>query len=132
VAEFYAASGSLLQKVRRLRNGVIHQGTSNGPIFVVEKGFAIGREQPLFKTFPEIWLKEHAYNENVYSLRPLIAHVAVNALHTCTLAAHALAKSLAFPPEVAPGYRVFIRAPHSSALLKAQAVLEGANPWWEP
>jgi len=134
IAKFYERSGSLLQRVRRLRDSVVHGGTreldQKGPVFVAEKGFATGCGDRLYEAFPDIWRDEYAVNSNVYSLRPLLAHLTLNVLQICSEAADVLSCCLRFPGPVAPGHRVFIRAPHNAALLKLQKVLQGGNPWW--
>jgi hypothetical protein len=129
LAAFYAESAPFLDEVRRLRNSVVHASNTTGPISIVEKGFVTDRRDRLCRTFPRVWSPEHAYNDNTYSLRPLLGYLADRTLRTCSDACAALAACVSFPPAVAPGYGVFIRTPHGAALMNARAALSG-DPWW--
>jgi hypothetical protein len=72
----------------------------------------------------------HAYNENLMSLLPLLAHVVLGTIETCNELVLAFGKQIALPPELAPGYRVFVRGPHNEALGWMRSVREGGSPWW--
>ncbi len=130
VAHAYQEVGEFVATVRRLRDGVVHQGKTTGPIYVVPRGFGVGRKEALARALPTVWKPEHAHNEHVLSLRPLLAHIALQALYSCNTLASAMLKSFAMPPALAPAHRVFYRMPHADALLRAQGVLGGVGGWW--
>lgn len=130
LAAFYEGLAPFLQDVRRMRDGIVHKGRSGGPIYVSDKGFAISPTEPLYHAVEHIWQDAHRLNENVVSLRPLLAHIALNVVYACNAAVAACSASVEFPAELAPGYRVFVRTEHGAALVRAQEVLRGASPWW--
>lgn len=129
IAEFYARTAVHLQHLRRLRDAVVHHGSSPGPIYLTERGFGVARDGRLAK-FVDDWTDVHKFNENIVSLRPILAHLAVRSLLACDEAATSITSCIAVGPPMAPGYRVFTRVEHGEALLRSEAVLHGADPWW--
>ncbi len=129
LAETYAAAGAFLKLLRELRDGIIHHGKDAPVVLTTERGFVIGRDKPGFASLP-IWKPEHAFNEHTVSLRPALAHLVVTALYTCNSFAESLARTIAFPPDIAPEHSIFIRAIHGEALIRAQDVLRGGPVWW--
>lgn len=130
IATAYAGVGTYLQRVRRLRDGVVHRGRTPGPIFLTSQGFGIDPAGPLAQTVPEIWTAGHSFSENVVSLRPLVSYVAVGALAACSSVTRALTSCIRLPPPLAPAHRVFMRTDHAQALHDAEAVLGGGEAWW--
>ncbi|MFI5297230.1 MAG: hypothetical protein ACHREM_03965 [Polyangiales bacterium] len=129
LASAYADAGAFLQVLRDLRDGVVHGGKEVPLVFVTDRGFGIPRNAPHFGRLP-IWKPEHAFNENVVSLKPALAHIVMSALRACNVFAEALAGSIQFPEDIAPDHQVFIRSVHGPAMLRVQAVLHGGSPWW--
>jgi hypothetical protein len=131
IAEFYAEAGTHLADLRAMRDAVVHHGSSAGTIFMTDRGFGIARDSRLANLVGE-WTELQRFNENVLSLRPALAHLAVGSLYVCEAATNSITSCIQVRPPIAPGYRVFTRAPHAPALLRAQEVLRGADPWWAP
>ena len=129
LATVYADAGAFLKVVRELRDGLIHHGKETPMVMTTDRGFVIGRLERGFDSLP-MWKPEHTYNENVVSLRPALAYLVVTTLYACNAFAGALESMFAFPPDLAPGHRLFIRSVHGEALVRAQAVLRGSSPWW--
>ncbi len=132
VAGAYAEVGGFLEGIRRLRDGIVHRGRSPGPIFLTPRGFGIGRHGALSKAAPEIWREHHVYNDNVVSLRPLLAHIADGSLRACSSVTSAFSSCIRLPGPLAPRHRVFLRADHAHTLHEARAVLAGGDAWWPP
>ena len=40
------------------------------------------------------------------------------------------ASVIQLPPEIAPGYHIYVRGPHTDALAEAVRIHNGASPWW--
>ena len=130
LAETYAAGGAFFKLVRELRDGIVHNGKDAPMVVTTERGFIIRRDSA-FAALP-IWKDEHSFNEQAVSLRPALAYIVVTTLNTCNAFAEALGQMFGFPPDLAPGHRLFVRSPHGRALLEVQEVLRGGSPWWGP
>jgi hypothetical protein len=128
VAEQYARYTPLFLALRSARDAIVHSGKSLDMIFSTEKGFCV---DPKIKPFSEFnWTEAHWYNPNIVSLYPWIAHIVFEALGACTDLMGAFAASIQLPPEIAPGYRVFLRDPSNTALLELNDVSDGKRVWW--
>jgi hypothetical protein len=42
----------------------------------------------------------------------------------------ALGRVIQLSPEIAPGYLVYVRGPHTDALVEVLKVHSGGSPWW--
>ncbi len=128
VAEQYINYAPFFLTLRSARDAIVHGGKSVDMIFSTEKGFCV---DPKIKPFSDFnWTEVHQYNENIVSLYPWVAHVAMHALGACTELLGTLAASIQLPREVAPGYRVFLRDPSNPALAELVEVSEGKRIWW--
>jgi len=128
LAEAYAAGGAFFSLLRGLRDGIVHGGREAPYAMTTDRGFIIRRDSA-FAALP-IWKDEHLFNEQAVSLRPALAYVVGTTLATCDTFAEALGRSFEFPPDLAPGYRLFIRSADGSALTALQQVRSGGSPWW--
>lgn len=130
LAAAYATSGPFLKLLKDLRDGIIHGGKDAPTVLVTERGFVVPTNDKALSSLP-MWRIEHAFNDHTVSLRPAIAHVVTTTLATCNAFADALVSMFAFPPDIAPEHRLFIRCQHGEALLTMQDVLEDGSPWWD-
>jgi len=74
---------------------------------------------------------EDFHNENVASLRPVLASAVCETIYACNAFGAAVSANIAFPADLAPGYRFFTRSYHNEAILHAQRVYRrDASPWW--
>jgi hypothetical protein len=129
LAALYAEAGPFLGTVRQLRDRVVHGGHDAPFVFCTPRGFAIDRAAPHFAALP-VWAPEHTYNENLVSLRPLLAHLILTTLYLCNGFGDALSRFIVLPDDIAPGYQVFLRSTHGAAMTRTQAVLRGGPAWW--
>ena len=51
-------------------------------------------------------------------------------IDACNCLVSAFASVIQFPPEIAPGYRVYVRGPQNDALLEVLRVHAGGAPGW--
>jgi hypothetical protein len=130
LAEQYANLGPFFSKLRDLRDRVVHGGSGFGVIFATERGFCVYPKTPPFSSF-EGWRPEHCFNENISSVLPWIADTILRTIDACNGLMTTLASIIKLPPEIAPGYRVFVRGPHNEALAEVLKVQSGGSPWWE-
>lgn len=129
LAEQYADIGPFFSHLREVRNNVIHGGSGFGHIFDTERGFCVNPKTSPFNLF-DGWRPEHYYNENLVSLLPWIAHTILQTIDACNKLTGVFASIILIPPEIAPGYSIFIRGPHNKALADLLKVNTGGTPWW--
>ncbi len=130
MAAFYERAGRYLTRLRGTRDAVVHGGRSTGPIFVTERGFGITHDGALARILRDEWQDDHKFNDNVVSLRPLLAHITVGCLYVCEEATNSVASCIGVLKPIAPGYHVFTRVQHAEALLRAQEISHGGDAWW--
>jgi len=129
LAEAYAATGPFFAQLRLVRDKVIHGGGAFSDIFDTERGFCVSPKVFPFDSFPS-WRSEHYYNENIVSVLPWIADTIFQTIGACNRIVATLTSIIQVPPDIAPGYAIFIRGPHNDALVNLLRVHEGASPWW--
>lgn len=129
LAEQYAKLGAFFSQLRDLRDSVVHGHRSLGYIFDTERGFCVDPKMPPFSLFGG-WQPEHYYNENIVSVLPWVASTILQTIGACNSLISVFASIISLPPEVSPGYRIFVRGPHNEALMGLLAVHSGASPWW--
>lgn len=130
LAEEYANLTPFFSRLRTVRDNVVHGRKGIGHVFNTERGFCINPKLTPFSQFTG-WRQEHSYNENIASVLPWIADVILQTIDACSKLMGAFATVVAFPAEMAPGYRVFVRGPHNAALAQVLDVHHGSSPWWE-
>jgi len=129
MAQRYASAACFFSQLRDHRDNILHGLVSGGYIFATERGFCVDPKQPPFSTFGG-WRPEHYYNENIVSLLPWIADTILGTIDACNGLLSAFASVIQFPPDIAPGYRVFIRGPYAECFVSVLQVNSGASPWW--
>jgi len=129
LAAFYYRHGPFFQVLRQYRDNVVHSGEDFNSIFVTEKGFAVFAGVEPFASFG-VWTEEHMLTNRLASLRPIVAHVITKTLSACEDFAQTIQKIIQFPPEIAPGFKLFIRGYHNHQLLAMKEVLTNCL-WWE-
>ncbi len=121
----YATAAPFFGKIREHRDAFVHGGRQPSWFFDTEKGFCIEKGSPEFNLFT-VWKEEHGYNERLVSVRPLIAHLVSQTIATCNDLMESFARQIRFPEEIAPGYKIFTRGLHNTALTQ----LRMGSPWW--
>jgi hypothetical protein len=129
IARAYTKHGSFFLQLRAFRDDIIHHGHSLSFLTSTEKGFCVIPTMKPFSSY-EGWLPQHWYNENCVSLLPWVADIVIRTIDACDTIVDALSRAIDFPPEIAPGYRVYIRGSSNPALLDVLRVHEGGSPWW--
>ncbi|MGC2744327.1 MAG: hypothetical protein WA672_14150 [Candidatus Angelobacter sp.] len=130
LAEEYAKIAPFFSRLRDVRDNVVHGRKGIGHVFDTERGFCVDPKRLPFSQFTG-WRDDHRDNENIVSVLPWIADVILQTIDMCNRLMGAFAQVVAFPAEIAPGFRIFIRGPHNAALADVIAVHHGGSPWWE-
>lgn len=129
LAEAYARITPFFSQLRDLRDALVHGGSGLGEIYVTERGFCINPKQRPFSTFGA-WHPEHYYNENIATALPWIANLILQTIQACNDLMNAFGQVIQLPPEIAPGYRVYVRGPHNENVAEILKVHSGGSPWW--
>jgi len=129
IAQAYVKHASFFLQLRAFRDDIVHRGQSVPFVISTEKGFCVMPTMKPFSSYQN-WLPRHWYNENCVSLLPWLADIVIRTIDACDAIVVALGQVVEFPPEIAPGYRVYVRGSSNPALQDLLRVHEGDSPWW--
>ena len=131
MCEAYAKQAAFFSSLRDLRDTVIHGCGNKATIFVTDRGFCISSDEPMVRNFPIV---ERIISIQRQSILVVAAprHVVVATIDACSELALAFTREISFPPELAPGYHVFVRSPYTLSLQQLLSVSRGGSPWWVP
>jgi len=129
LAHFYHQSAPFYQMLKTFRDDITHHGKHVDYVFVTERGFAVPRGTQPFASFG-VWDEEHLLPNDLASLRPAIAYVITETLATCERFSQVIQTTIQFPPDIAPGFDLFVRGYHNEELLRMKAILEHCQ-WWD-
>ena len=121
LASVYAQSSLFFQWLREFRDLVSHSGRTVGYVFTTEKGFAIRTPDKPFSGMP-IWCPTNSLPNELGSLLSVLAFIVHTTIGLCEMFATVLPQVIQFPPDIAPGYSVYMCGPHVGALA-------GLNEW---
>lgn len=96
-------------------------------MFITDKGFSVSIDRQPFSSI-DIWSEENTLHNNLGSVKSAIAYVIMNTLKMLEEFTDAICKVVAFPPDIAPGYNVYVRGEHTKTLIEAQGYID-ETPW---
>jgi hypothetical protein len=114
-AEYYANEASFFSLLRKFRNDIDHLGVTPENVFMTEKGIAISANTKPFKDF-KIWNESTFLPNNLAPLLPILSFIIKSSLEAMDRFTRLIKGIIVFPEDIAPGYRVFLRSPHSRHL----------------
>jgi hypothetical protein len=129
LAEFYTRTTPFFNILCNYRDRIIHQGKKSEMVFVTPKGFAVPNYIEPFASFG-VWNEDHLQPNNLASLRPVLAHIVLETLKCCEDFAHTVQQIIQFPPEIVPGFRLFLRGYHNKELLRLNEIRDKVL-WWD-
>ena len=129
LANAYVGCAEFFSTIRDFRDKIVHGGLDIRLLYATERAFCIQKTFPLIERLG-CTRADADDNENITSLLPMIAHVVMRTIGSCNALLRGLASQIALPPPMAPGQRVFIRAPNNRHLLWMLEVATGGSPWW--
>lgn len=126
IADQYVLQGQFFQVLRDYRDSIVHGFSRTPTIHTTERGFCI---DPTHKPFDRVagWEPHQRYNEHLVSLLPVLNQIIATSIDSCNCIMAAFEKHIKFPPEIAPGYKVFVRGLCNDALLEVQNNVS----WWD-
>lgn len=129
LAEAYERQQPFFGSLRSMRDRIVH-GLGRSPIiYCTEKGFAVHPDAPPFAELVS-WKPEHRYNSGIVTLLPWLANVVLGVVDACSDLMAAFGREITLPPEMAPGYRVFMRSPCSEVVGDLLRIRKGKQLWW--
>lgn len=128
LAAFYHRNGPFFKILRQYRDNVMHRSADFKFIYVTEKGFAVNANVEPFALFG-VWNEEHMLPNRLASLRPAIAHVITETFRACEDFSQTIQHTIHFPPDIVPGFKLFLRGYHNQQLLAMQDILKNCS-WW--
>ncbi|MFL5330229.1 MAG: hypothetical protein ACJ8C4_15115 [Gemmataceae bacterium] len=125
-ADWYASHGDFFLRIRRLRDGLVHSGQSvPKTLYVLDRGFAVPRDNPTFEDF-YAWPNECEAPNGLVPLRPVIGLVIAYTLGAFYSFAHVFGTEVRLPGQIAPGLGYYMRGFHNRELLELRDVIERA------
>jgi len=115
--------------LRSVRDRVVHGLNPLPFVGSTEKGFVVRPNESPFDEFAE-WTEAHKYNEAAVSLLPWLSHVILGTVNACSELMAVFATEIELPPELTPGYRLFIRSENSTTAQYLLDALHGTAIWW--
>jgi hypothetical protein len=129
LASFYIRHANFFKVLRDYRDAILHCGADFDIIFVTEKGFAVRADTEPFASFG-VWNEEHMLKNRLASLRPIIAYVITKTFNACDDFAGIISEIIRWPPEIVPGFKLYVRGFHNTELIILNDVLENCS-WWD-
>lgn len=96
LASTYEKVAPFFIQILNARDGIIHGNKSAGsltPVYDTERGWCVHRIAKGISEF-SVWNDEHRYNDNLVSLRPLLAHVVFGTISACGELVTSLARDI--------------------------------------
>lgn len=129
LADYYSRAASFFAVLRQYRDNIIHHGKTPEMIFLTERGFAVSKETEPFASF-NVWQQGQIQPNGLASIRPVLAHVVIETVKSCEDFARTIQSIIRFPPDIAPGFRLFLRGYHNEELIQLESV-KANSQWWE-
>jgi hypothetical protein len=126
LADWYVSEGPFFQALRKVRDGIAHQGKSVQTVFELDAGLAINPEERPWNAF-DLWPAPQRKPNNLGSLRRLFAAFIRHAFEASTRLARCLEANHTLPRHVDSQVRVFVRSPFAFRL--AQLPRIDSQPW---
>jgi hypothetical protein len=117
MAECYTRSADFFTVLRKLRDNLIHRGSSVQLVFDGDTDFFIQEASLPFKMLP-IWKSEDRAPNGLVALRPALAYVICQTLGTCDQFSRTIEASFSLPPPIVPGMNLFLRGYFDESLMR--------------
>jgi hypothetical protein len=129
IATYYYSMGDFYEKLKILRDDIVHHNKNLDNIFVLDKGFAISKDSLLFKKNELLWEDKDGIN-NLFSIRPLLNYWISSTIDSCNDFIHSFSNNLILPKSLFQNHNVYIRSPNLKSFIYMKKELK-SNPWWK-
>lgn len=124
LAKFYFEEAAFFKVLRQIRDDIVHRGLTPKHIYITERGFAINIDHRAFAAFG-VWANKDCYvNDNLASLKPVIAYIIKKTFDVMGRFTDILSKTIQFPDEIAPGYHLYMRGENLIKLTRLGEYIE--------
>lgn len=130
LAKFYQQEAEEFIKIREFRDDVLHHGETIDLVFTVDEGYAVQSHIKPFANF-DVWDENTFLENDLAPLWPPLAYVIHHTLTAMNRFQDALTTEIAFPPEIAPDYVVYMRGEYLHNLGYLESLIE-ENVWGKP
>ncbi len=128
LAEYYYKQFDFYEKLRIIRNDIVHHEKTLDYFFVFDEGFAISKDTKLFKEY-NIWNEDDKKENNIYSIRPLISYIINNTIKSCDDYCKCILQVVKLPEQMILD-NVYLRTPHIKAFKQMERDLKTTS-WWK-
>lgn len=108
LADFYESEAEEFTRIRSFRDDILHYGKTMDLIFTTEEGYSVQATMEPFAGV-DVWDEGTFLQNDLAPIWPPIAHTIQHSLTAMNRFQRALTTEIEFPPEIAPGYKVWIR-----------------------
>lgn len=126
IASEYEKATMFFGFLRQYRDKVVHGYNSTPLIYTTDRGFCFNVKD---KPFDQIatWNEKYKYNENLVSVLPWINQIINQTIYFSNSIVSAFERHNAFLPDIAPGYKIFVRGVCNKELVEMQNDV----CWWD-
>jgi hypothetical protein len=129
LAQYYSEQCEFYEKLKSIRDDIVHHDKSLDYFYSLEEGFAISDTTRLFQDFP-IWNENDKKNGHLYSVRPLLSFLITKTISSCNEFCTAISRVIGFPRPIIEGGFIFVRSPHIVAVVDMETALR-TSTWWK-
>jgi len=123
LASFYHRQAPFFQTLRDYRDRIVHGGMDFDLIFATERGFGLRCDSQPFASFG-VWQERQMLRDHLAPLRPVLAYVITRTIEACEDFSLTMQRLVRFPPEIAPGFKLFVRGFHNDELIAMKQVIK--------
>ena len=128
ISEWYVKHLGFFLGLRKLRDSIVHGGADAVKIlFVTERGFAITKDQRPYCELYQ-WPVERELPNGLVPLRPVICLIVQKTIDASSEFADVIQSVVHFPPELAPGFRLYSRGHFDQELSEMPEAVSTAGP----
>ena len=129
LSKFYIRNQIFFSVLRKFRDNIFHHGSTFKLIYITEKGFATGNDLNPFCEF-NVWREEHRLENNLYSLRPVLAYLVNQTLLVCEDFSRTIETLIRFPRPLVPEMLFYMRGFLNDELFQNYFALKECH-WWD-
>lgn len=119
-------SKSVFMKVRSIRDAIVHRGARIRTVFSTERGFAVSRDDDLFRGIYQ-WPSGCELPNSLVSMRPALATMVMKTISATNDFAATIEASDTMPSEIVPNLRFYSRGTNDREFVALKDVVENSS-----
>lgn len=129
IADFYVAYGEFFQRMKSLRDQIVHHSASLGFFFIVDQGVAISEASEFYRLFPVFHNLPRIPN-GLVSLRPFLGHIVETTLSATHDLSMVIERTIRLPATIIPDHVAYVRGPQVRSYRSMKRQLAESS-WWD-